>query len=580
MSTIGVLKSKRYEKFQVGAIAFEGAAAARPALPGDTVTLVGGKVAVVEKRAEHKNIVGVLEMASKTKYGFTARGAPIYLFSPYDESYPPFYVGSTHEDKSKNVLALVDLEHWDASANCPRGSCRQILGPCGDLAAEEEALLWAVRRNPWKASAKYPKLAPPLPPNEGGVKCLGKTFHVDPEGCRDIDDAITLAKDGDIITLKIHIADVGSYLLTNPWLLEAAERGQTVYKDGKVVGGMFPPQVEEAFSLLPFQPRMTLTLKLVFEDCDGFIFVKDKRWQQEEIVVEESYTYETFKMSDHVELLKEVCDALAHEDLPDDPHAWIEQLMLTYNMEFAAVLKERGLGVLRRHSAPRWELLSQLEGMRLNIPQHLAYASGEYCEATATDVSHWGLGLISYCHASSPIRRWADCLNQLCMLHLLFHPDYQPPIADVSALNASAKEIKRYERDLFFLRTLLTAKKGEQLSVRAIILANIDVNSKLKLWVDSWKRILTVTPPVNGWEFEPGVGMKMNLKFFLDPTKRNWKRRLVYRLLPELVVDKVEEKEEDDAQSAFELDDSASGKIEEAEGLNTHCTPNDNSPSH
>ena len=347
----GNLLSKRYETFEVGSVKFEGAGNARPALPGDRVVVEQGRVVSLVERADHTGLVGVLEVASSTRYGFTARGTPIYLFVPWNKDYPPFYVGSTYTDRSQNILVIVDLEHWDASANCPRGSCRRVIGPCGDIDAEEAALLCHACPKPWK-TARLPILDAPLPPREGGSKYTGPTFHVDPPGCRDIDDAISITKTGNTIDLRIHITDVGSYLVTNPWLTKAATLGQTLYKDGRVVAGMFPAPVEEALSLLPFSPRMTLTLHIIFEDVEGMLIVRSKEWLQEEIEVKESYTYESIKMSDYAELLKEVTSALSYRSL-EDPHEWIEQLMLTYNMEVAAILKKAGRGILRRHSPPR-----------------------------------------------------------------------------------------------------------------------------------------------------------------------------------------------------------------------------------
>ena len=225
--------------------------------------LNGRFVQQVVERAPHRGIVGVLELANPTRYGFTSRGAPIYLFTPWNEAYPHFYVGSSARDTSRNVLAVVDFMAWDATSNLPRGDLREILGPCGDLAAEEAALRLVAGR-PWR---QVPALVIPTPT---GVLNPGTTFHIDPPGCRDIDDAVTLLPLGaNMWSVHIHIADVASLVQANPWLFAAAERGQTLYDDGKVVAGMLPAEAERACSLLPGEERQTLSLVFTWSAPGG-----------------------------------------------------------------------------------------------------------------------------------------------------------------------------------------------------------------------------------------------------------------------------------------------------------------------
>jgi exoribonuclease R len=515
------LQTKDYKTFQAGSIIFEGALKAKKALPGD---LVNQDLAII-KRAEHTNIVGVLELASKTRYGFTSKQVPIYIFIPWNEAYPPFYVGSSHKDLTKNVIAVVDFNHWLSPANCPRGNCRRIIGPCGSIDAEEEALLLHTCSERWINNALNP-LENPLIPIQGGTGLNDSviTFHVDPEGCRDIDDAISLFfTDSGDLEVRIHIADVASTLLTNPWLLKKAENiGQTVYRDGKVLNSMLPELLQEKLSLLPFQYRQTITLAFTWNIDKK---VDNIRWYQQEIMVKESYTYETILNSKYADVLKILTSDLAQKDL-EDSHDWIAELMLLYNKEVAKILRKNGVGILRRHGAPDLELLGRLESIGV-APKHLAYKSGEYCLATEPDVGHWGLQTDVYCHASSPIRRWADCVNQMSLMKILFNEFVEPVEGDPYKLNSLAKKVKAYERDLVFLRVLL----GTSEKVFDTVIVDVK-ESKVKVWVESWLRIVTVYEPVDNWTFKPEVGMKAIATVFYDAGKRNWKKRLVIRLKP------------------------------------------------
>jgi RNB domain/Dis3-like cold-shock domain 2 (CSD2) len=529
------LKTKNYETFTVGKAEFQGAANARPALPGDIVYFDGNKVADIMNRAEHSGLVGVLEMGSQTRYGFTSRGAPLYLFTPWNEAYPPFYVATTNTEYTKNVLAVVDFENWLPIMNCPRGSCRRIIGECGTLEAESEALLLHVSPKPWR---KQPPLAPPRAPLSLTVvnpTNRGVTFHVDPEGCRDIDDAITIRKLAPAsYDIRIHITDVGSYILENRWLLEAANRGQTIYKNGRVVAGMFPPSVEEQLSLLPFHKRRSITMSFKFNDGD----IDHIKWTQEVIEITESYTYETVKDSDHAFILKDVASTLARHDL-DDPHDWIAQLMLFYNKEAAAILKTGAIGILRRHSPPDMDRLARMEGID-GVPLFIAYSAGEYCAASEKNTTHWGVSG-EYCHASSPIRRWADCVNQLALLELVFGcPPIYAHSTDTAKLNRLAKAARAYERDTQFIEMILDPGKRQE-AVRGVVIQLNEGN--VRVWVDAWKRIIKAVMPTDGWSFPIKDGDVVEARIFYDANRRNWKRKIVFSL--SLVADKIEEVDDD-----------------------------------
>lgn len=528
-----MLQTKDYRLFRVGDETILGADRVRPALPGDIVEVEGGRVAAIVRRAAHahRGLVGVLEVAAKTRYGFTKRGAPIYLFTPWNESYPQMYVGSTIADTSKNVLAIVDFLDWDPMTNMPRGDCREVLGPCGDLATEEIALLRHACPAPWKpkeVGGLDERAAVPHPASQ----IMGPTFHVDPPGCRDIDDAISYWRlpDGET-EVHIHIADVATLLATNPWLHKAAVIGQTLYRDGAVIAGMLPATAEAACSLLPFQRRKTLTLAFRIMNWS---LIGGLRWLYEEVEVTESYTYETVLTSPHAAVLKEIATALKGS-ASHDPHEWIEQLMLFYNAEAAKVLRDAGQGLLRRHSKPDWEMLSRLEGyQQVGVPEFLAYKSGEYCAATETDVKHWGLDTAVYTHASSPIRRWADCVNQTALLNILFRAG-MPALcgADAVTLNGLAKRAKAYERDLFFVRTLFNPAERH---IRGIVI-EVDVETcRAKVWVPAWRRLINARPSYESMAAYASPGQIVSMSTYYDAGQRNWKRRMVIGMHLDIVV--------------------------------------------
>ena len=258
---------------------------------------------------------------------------------------------------------------------------------------------------------------------------------------------------------------------------------------------------------------MTLTLGVTIKDGN----VRDIRWFQQEIEVKESSTYDTILLSKHYVLLREVTSCMAGKDVVD-PHDWVAELMLFYNKEAAKILHASGVGILRRHSAPDMKYLKTLEELG-KVPTYLAYSSGEYC-LTTDDTAHWGLGTNVYCHATSPIRRWVDCINQGHLMNILFSHSVRIPVANVDNLNTMAKTIKKYERDITFLRVLIGPNSVKEVS--GIV---VDSSVNLRIWVEAWKQIVIVK---GVYEFLPGTAV--SLKIFFDAGKRNWKRRMVFAI--------------------------------------------------
>jgi len=502
-----MLQTKDYKHFRVGSTEFNGANLASRALPGDMVELNLGQVVKITERAKHQHIVGTLELASKVRYGMTSHGYPIYSFVPFAESYPSFFVGCSQKNVSRNVLAIVDFNHWD-DGTCPRGNLARIIGYAGDIAAEDEALALHASPIRWK------KLEPLMEPPELSARATGITFHIDPPGCKDIDDAITLNPlPGFNIEVRIHIADVSSWLLANPWLAErAALIGQTLYRDGVAVKPMFPAELsEDTFSLLPGKDRRAWTLSFIWNSalkCASAI-----TWSLEMIRVTQSFTYDSVAKSILAKELEAVCSGLAGRAVTDS-HEWIEQLMIFYNCEAARLLYKTVSGVLRRHSGPDETRFASYATAGLPA-KRLAMSAGEYCSSSNTDVRHWGLSQDVYCHASSPIRRWSDCLNQIAIRRLILGEESQPieqPVIDL--LNARSKVVKAYERDLTFMRAVLGGSKEVEGQIA----------EEGRVWVPAWGRI--VKAQTAG---APGTSVK--IKFFCDATKRNWKRRMVLNVV-------------------------------------------------
>ena len=462
---------------------------------------------------EKKTIVGVLELASKYRYGITSRGAPMYLFRPYDEEEPDYIVGSTERDTSRNQIAIVSVDLILGKPEKPeqkekqRASLQRLLGPVGDYNAEITALLeyyCPSQQKQKKGETKETKSqgGKTEEPDTGRVFIDADhgwiTFHIDPIGCRDIDDAI--AYHPETKTWSITIADAAAAVPIGSDIDKAARAiGSTFYSlDGRAIRPMLPAEISEgSASLLPGEPRRGITL--FCPPAKPYYFAPT--W----ITVKHSFSYESFPAS-----------VIAFDlQISRDPHLWIEELMIRYNTAAATIFKSAGRGLLRTQKAS-----DDATGWAAIDPDlaPLANEAATYELADSTEAKeqgHASLGLAAYCHASSPLRRYADLVNQRILKALVRGSTSDASIDEAQAdhLNQRTKANRRWTRDLTFLNLV---KPGKVHTVTATWISATNV------WIPEWRRIIKLRHE----EVHP-AGYKGAIHIFCDPTKRNWKRRIL-----------------------------------------------------
>ncbi|MEQ2271848.1 hypothetical protein XENORESO_010170 [Xenotaenia resolanae] len=118
------------------------------------------------------------------------------------------------------------------------------------------------------------------------------TFTVDPEGAKDLDDAISIRDIGNHYELGIHITDVASYVSPGDELDRSAEeRGSTHYLGEEPIH-MFPKKLStHRFSLLPHQDRRAVSLMFKVEK-ETHRILEDPKLQLSTIRSQMQLTYE------------------------------------------------------------------------------------------------------------------------------------------------------------------------------------------------------------------------------------------------------------------------------------------------
>ena len=440
-------------------------------------------------------LICIVDLVNRTRQGTSKSGTPLYLAHPCDPSFPPILVGSREKDLHVNRFATIKVNGYEEAYRWPRGELRSWIGPVGNADAERAALIAMSGGGSFSPLISL-SVAESLPLLDW------PTSNIDPRGCKDIDDVISWRKEeGKVVEVVISIADVSSFLRVGTSEdSEAARRGQTLYAAGAVVSPMIHPIISEGAASLKADGIARPVLSLYLPSCE---------WKRHLLINQKTYTYETAPTE-----MKEVfafCGAKT-----EDPHEWIERAMVLYNVEAAKRLK--GVGILRTQAPPDatkaaiWAIAAELS--KEPSLALLGYSAGIY----AKEGAHWALDEEAYCHATSPLRRYADLVNQRCLIALLKGVEPLPSSQElIDSLNERGRIAKQLGRSLLCI-PLDTIVEGE-----GII---IDIKElKVGVYFIPWRSRITIRLLES---YTGSVGDRRIIKGFCDNTIPNLKRRVVW----------------------------------------------------
>lgn len=479
-------------------------------------------------------LVAVLELTNPYKYGISSHGVPSYLAVTYNTTDTFYAVGYKEKPAGNNLLCIIKPVDTEPSNKIPRADLVRLIGPCGDITAEKEALLLfyagiqpnATQRRAEKEAAE--QVASKSIQLTNRKHLTGFTFHIDPEGCRDVDDVITINPLSDGKTeVIITISDVAAYIEPNTLLDKtAAIRGQTFYNnEGSVMRSMLPSTLSEGcLSLLPSNSySIGVSLYCIWDYNSRELTVIN--FEETYFKVTQTYTYNNFiteASPENVCIMRDVCSSLYGSET-NDTHIWIEQLMLLYNREAGKKLRATGQGILRRQAAS----LPSCVPAQAVLP-FLGTAAAQYIPASSDDTYHSGLSVELYCHATSPIRRYVDLVNQRILKNCLSAAsDYS-----IDALNIMSKNQRKYARSIYFLDNV--AGSG---TVNGIV---IEIAKKIHVYIEDWRMIIKVKyvmvenkimSPDESREYNVLVGDVIKIKYAVQYNKRRWKDKIVFEII-------------------------------------------------
>jgi exoribonuclease R len=468
-------------------------------LPTDAVLL--GYSNIVNVLDWNKNtsggivLTGVLYINSKVLYGINKRGMPLYLFKPDSNKYPPLHVASSYKKKNKdvnyNLYSKICIKEWKITNKYPIGTCIENIGRIGDRNVEFDYILQKYGLKYSERLYREYKLSTDETSkddfNDIRIDFRDKyVVSIDPNGCRDIDDALHCCKTGDDggYEIGVHIADVTKYVTENSILdKEASKRLSSVYMRDKQIS-MLPPCITfDECSLHAGKDKYTMSViykvskegKITgYNVCKGLINSKHSL-DYETVQTIFDGTTENTELRENLYLLNSaVCKLNINEcHLIDniegkEAHNIVDYLMILTNKTIAEYLfSKMGHCILRTHQKTDIDKFKVLDGIHednMDLIKHMTVISSKsakYQFFTDTeystekgDMKHSALGLSQYTHFTSPIRRYIDVIIHR-MINLVIRSDLDSNTDMISKeyerlceqLNNKYKNIQKAERD-------------------------------------------------------------------------------------------------------------------------------------
>lgn len=219
--------------------------------PEATATALQGDKVQVEVLKESRSgrrregiVRKILERARDTVVGTFAKSKNFGFVIADDQKFGKDIFIS--KDKTRGAISghkvVVKITDYGEHKKNPEGEVIEILGHVNDPGVDILSVIKA-----YGLPEEYPpevmKQAEHMPEEVSSEQLAGRTdirdwqtVTIDGEDAKDLDDAITLAQNGEVYTLGVHIADVSHYVREgSPLDKEAQKRGTSVYLVDRVI---------------------------------------------------------------------------------------------------------------------------------------------------------------------------------------------------------------------------------------------------------------------------------------------------------------------------------------------------------
>ena len=436
-------------------------------------------------------IVGVLRLDDNKRYGYNKKNVPYVKFSSVSGKYPDFIVPCKLRSKSAQYV-VISFNRWNTSDKHPVGQIEEYLG---DVSDEYSTIRMLFAKVGIRLSGKKMSYSSSIDLSSGR-KIDYRTFSIDPDGCRDIDDAFHFTRFGNgDVEIGIHIANVARQMV----FMNTHQYSSIYYRNGRQDNMLEDKYSFENFSLVDGEKRLALSLVITIRDGNEV-----SREFRESVVKNTALSYDEVNSMNEMngskccqarELLEFSKEFFGEGEMT--AQKMVEEFMLLANSAVAEKLFACNPQevILRTHQGSMdGDSSGTITDSRLMEFLNRRKMEAAVYAIAPEDTRHLTLGLDFYTHATSPIRRYVDIINQHMIISSI-DADYtwsrDSFKIDIDAINTFNKSLRKFYNYYKKLEIIHSGRLDEHRDFDAYIVGIKGV--KLTIWIPD----LEITHNVN-----------------------------------------------------------------------------------
>tara|TARA_R110002074_G_scaffold291958_1_gene463675 strand:+ start:94 stop:1686 length:1593 start_codon:yes stop_codon:yes gene_type:complete len=446
------------------------------------------------------NIIGILKLSSRVKYGNTKRGIPYYKFKPSDKDLS-IYLVSTKIRIKKDVFAVI-LPNKNNVKKYKRGNLDFIIGEVGNIINEYKYILYQTRLfyKSWDNIIKKNKLQDKIENDIikdielQKIKPSYNVISIDPLGCTDIDDALHIEINENIVKIGIHITNVNYYLDNNKLNNLIKERLFSVYSPLSQQNMIPDIYANNLCSLLENKNRKTISIIYTYTLNKKLKIINKPLYEKQELykIINETFEIKSTIVNNNKNYSYKDVDVIKNKFLKYnrlnekfkkkinekvkkklnkngimiynlfnftnnvlklnlDSHKLVEYFMIKANTTIGNYLF-KNLGeksIIRNHlTSNKIKSPDEInEYMNLRLMKKATY---NFADLDITKNYHYGLNIHNYTHFTSPIRRYNDIIIHTQILNIINNTELNNTELNntelINQMNLKQQKINKCER--------------------------------------------------------------------------------------------------------------------------------------
>jgi len=487
---------------------------------------------------------GILYITNKIIYGKTDKGVTKYLFkSLWNDKIILKCAYKT--EKLCNIYCYVRIDIInDSLIQVGTGTIIKVIGYIGIKEDEINARLYynnLYKPNNFKNITKQDIKQDDI--NQEGRYIIDSIYTVDSETTIDIDDGFNFNIIDDIYYINIHIADL---YVKRDIPLNILERYSSIYINDNVLN-MYDNNKVNDYSLNSSNAKNCLSLLMSLNIKGDILSYEFKKTVVKNSIAISYNNFDKYFDTNIIKQLYNICGIVINKKDDYSSYKFIEYLMLIYNIYFVKYISNYSDYIILKY-----ENFGNLDESLKKYIDRKKYKKTDYhilrteliktnpCNYIHKDIKAY------YTHATSPIRRYIDYINQL-----LFYNSYN--ISDINKINDIINDINNYDKrlkkfykELNLINLLYSLNDTENTEGYVINIIKNDIYIKIKLYIPIYdiqyniyidcKKIVKFMSVENNLDkisfndFEIYKYKKYNISIFKDIQNNIFVKKLIIRI--------------------------------------------------